>query len=139
MTSLCSGESIPIRLFLAGYDLTPTMRDVCKRFSVRYYLNLVLVDEKDRRYFKQQEIVLWRKSELPPRAPLPAPPPGALPSAMQQYQPAGNDEQAATTATASSPVQTEQTQEAEVPPPNNNVEPQSANSPTPTSRPTSHC
>lgn len=49
-----SGESIPIRLFLAGYDLTPTMRDVGKKFSVRYYLNLVLVDEEDRRYFKQQ-------------------------------------------------------------------------------------
>uniref|UniRef100_A0A673FZZ5 Vacuolar protein sorting-associated protein 26A-like n=1 Tax=Sinocyclocheilus rhinocerous TaxID=307959 RepID=A0A673FZZ5_9TELE len=56
------GESIPIRLFLAGYDLTATMRDVNKKFSVRYFLNLVLVDEEDRRYFKQQEIVLWRKA-----------------------------------------------------------------------------
>lgn len=52
---LCTlGESIPIRLFLAGYDLTATMRDVNKKFSVRYFLNLVLVDEEDRRYFKQQ-------------------------------------------------------------------------------------
>ncbi|VDN57819.1 unnamed protein product [Dracunculus medinensis] len=57
------GESIPIRLFLAGYELTPTMRDICKKFSVRYYLNLVLVDEEDRRYFKQQEIILWRKAD----------------------------------------------------------------------------
>ncbi|XP_036382267.1 vacuolar protein sorting-associated protein 26A-like [Megalops cyprinoides] len=56
------GESIPIRLFLAGYDLTATMRDVNKKFSVRYFLNLVLVDEEDRRYFKQQEVVLWRKA-----------------------------------------------------------------------------
>lgn len=48
------GESIPIRLFLNGYELTPTMRDINKKFSVRYYLNLVLVDEEDRRYFKQQ-------------------------------------------------------------------------------------
>ncbi|MFT7805667.1 vacuolar protein sorting-associated protein 26A [Arapaima gigas] len=56
------GESIPIRLFLAGYDLTATMRDVNKKFSVRYFLNLVLVDEEDRRYFKQQEIILWRKA-----------------------------------------------------------------------------
>merc|ERR1711934_777732 len=55
------GESIPIRLFLAGYELTPSMRDVNKKFSVRYFLNLVLIDEEDRRYFKQQEIVLWRK------------------------------------------------------------------------------
>lgn len=55
------GESIPIRLFLAGFELTPTMRNVQSKFSVRYYLNLVLVDEEDRRYFKQQEITLWRK------------------------------------------------------------------------------
>uniref|UniRef100_A0A674DS39 Uncharacterized protein n=1 Tax=Salmo trutta TaxID=8032 RepID=A0A674DS39_SALTR len=40
--------------FLAGYDLTATMRDVNKKFSVWYFLNLVLVDEEDRRYFKQQ-------------------------------------------------------------------------------------
>ena len=50
------GESIPIRVFLAGYDLTPSMRDINKKFSVRYYLNLVLVDEEERRYFKQQVI-----------------------------------------------------------------------------------
>lgn len=49
-----SGESIPIRLFLAGYEMTPTMRDINKKFSVRYYLNLVLIDEEERRYFKQQ-------------------------------------------------------------------------------------
>lgn len=48
------GESIPIRVFLAGYDLTPTMRDINKKFSVRYFLNLVLMDTEDRRYFKQQ-------------------------------------------------------------------------------------
>ncbi|KRY53696.1 Protein MON2 -like protein [Trichinella britovi] len=43
------GESIPIRLFLSGYKLTPTMRDVNKRFSVKYFLNL--------------EIILWRKGD----------------------------------------------------------------------------
>ena len=62
---------------------------MAKKFSVRYYLNLVLVDEEDRRYFKQQvkkfkfsnlganffvffkhlnaffkEITLWRRAEL---------------------------------------------------------------------------
>lgn len=57
------GESIPIRVFLAGYELTPTMRDINKKFSVRYFLNLVLMDTEDRRYFKQQEITLWRKGE----------------------------------------------------------------------------
>ena len=54
------GESIPVRLFLSPYDLTPTYKNVSDRFSVKYYLNLVLVDEEDRRYFKQQEITLYR-------------------------------------------------------------------------------
>ncbi|KAL6061248.1 Vacuolar protein sorting-associated protein 26 [Balamuthia mandrillaris] len=55
------GESIPIRLFLAPFDLTPTYRNIHNKFSLKYYLNLVLVDEEDRRYFKQQEIALWRR------------------------------------------------------------------------------
>eukprot|EP00591_Stephanopyxis_turris_P001548 CAMPEP_0195510868 /NCGR_PEP_ID=MMETSP0794_2-20130614/3381_1 /TAXON_ID=515487 /ORGANISM="Stephanopyxis turris, Strain CCMP 815" /LENGTH=410 /DNA_ID=CAMNT_0040638375 /DNA_START=136 /DNA_END=1368 /DNA_ORIENTATION=- len=57
-------EIIPVRLCLKGIpaDLTPTYSaGNANRFSVRYFLNLVLVDEEDRRYFKQQEIVLWRK------------------------------------------------------------------------------
>ena len=63
---LFTGESIPIRLFLSGYELTPTMRDVNKKFSARYYLNLVLVDEEERRYFKQQARCLseCRQTEL---------------------------------------------------------------------------
>ena len=57
------GEVIPVRLYLAGIpaDVTPTYQAENNRFSVRYFLNLVLVDEEDRRYFKQQEIILWRK------------------------------------------------------------------------------
>ena len=57
------GEVIPVKLSLQGIpaDLTPTYTAVNNRFSVRYFLNLVLVDEDDRRYFKQQEIILWRK------------------------------------------------------------------------------
>lgn len=55
------GEVIPIRLFLSGYDMTPSFKNVCGKFSVKYFLNLVLVDEDDRRYFKQQEIILYRK------------------------------------------------------------------------------
>jgi len=57
------GEAIPVRLFLGGFDLTPTYKDVANKFSVSYILNLVLVDEDDRRYFKQREIHLWRKPE----------------------------------------------------------------------------
>ncbi|CAH8670052.1 unnamed protein product [Dicrocoelium dendriticum] len=57
------GESIPIRLFLQPYALTPTMRDVNRKFSVRFFLNLVLLDEEDRRYYKQQEIILYRRPD----------------------------------------------------------------------------
>jgi vacuolar protein sorting-associated protein 26 len=59
------GESIPVRLFLSPYRLTPTMKAVHGLFSVKYFLNLVLVDEEDRRYFKQQEIFLYRKKPMP--------------------------------------------------------------------------
>ena len=53
------GECIPVRLFLKGIPttLTPTYRNVGNKFSLKYYLNLVLVDQEDRRYFKQQEIL----------------------------------------------------------------------------------
>jgi vacuolar protein sorting-associated protein 26 len=82
------GETIPIRLFLGGFDLTPTFRDVNKKFSTRYYLSLVLIDEGQssssstrhlkthptnriadaRRYFKQSEIILYRQA--PDAAPM---------------------------------------------------------------------
>ncbi len=55
------GEIIPIRLYLSGYELTPSYKSISGKFSVKYFLNLVLIDEEDRRYFKQQEIHLWRK------------------------------------------------------------------------------
>src|ERR1051325_5492202 len=45
MVNKLSGETIPIRLFLGGFDLTPTFREVNKKFSTRYYLSLVLIDE----------------------------------------------------------------------------------------------
>ncbi|KAI9292792.1 putative PEP8-vacuolar protein sorting/targeting protein [Neoconidiobolus thromboides FSU 785] len=57
------GETIPIRLFMGGFELTPTYHDINKKFSTRYYLNLVLIDEENRRYFKQQEITVYRKRE----------------------------------------------------------------------------
>ncbi|CUM65451.1 uncharacterized protein PRCAT00003090001 [Priceomyces carsonii] len=56
------GETIPIRLFLGGYNLTPTYKDVNKKFSTRTYLSLVLIDEDARRYFKQSEVILYRDS-----------------------------------------------------------------------------
>ena len=51
------------RLYLSPYETTPTYRNVHNKFSVSYLLNLVLVDEEDRRYFKQQEIVLYRLAD----------------------------------------------------------------------------
>ena len=71
------GDTIPIRFFFSSMigSLTPTMREVNKRFSSRYYINLVLMDGnvtklaksiltltvENRRYFKQQEITLYRR------------------------------------------------------------------------------
>ncbi|KAL8429047.1 hypothetical protein Efla_005865 [Eimeria flavescens] len=46
-------ECIPVRLYLSGLDLTPTYKSVQNKFSVRYFLNLVLVDEEDRRRVMQ--------------------------------------------------------------------------------------
>jgi vacuolar protein sorting-associated protein 26 len=57
------GEIIPIRMHLAPYELTPTYPNVHNRFGVKYMLNLVLVDDEDRRYFKQQEVRLYRLAD----------------------------------------------------------------------------
>jgi vacuolar protein sorting-associated protein 26 len=50
------GECVPLRLFLKPLNLTPTYKSVSNKFTVKYFLNLVLVDEEDRRYFKQAEV-----------------------------------------------------------------------------------
>ncbi|KAF8823057.1 putative vacuolar protein sorting-associated protein 26 [Cardiosporidium cionae] len=54
-------ESIPVRLYIGGLDVSPTYKNIQNKFSVKYFLNLVLVDEDDRRYFKKQEITFWRE------------------------------------------------------------------------------
>eukprot|EP00835_Amoeboradix_gromovi_P000293 NODE_10_length_47437_cov_0.363429.p11 type:complete len:388 gc:universal NODE_10_length_47437_cov_0.363429:8898-10061(+) len=59
--SISKGDMVPIRLFLAALQLSPTFKEIEKRISVRYFLNLVLVDEENRRYFKQQEIDMYRE------------------------------------------------------------------------------
>jgi vacuolar protein sorting-associated protein 26 len=53
-------ETIPIRFFLKPYDLTPTMMNINNKFSVQYFINLVLTDVEDRKYFKQHEIFFHR-------------------------------------------------------------------------------
>ncbi len=79
-----AGETIPIRLFLGGFELTPTFRDVNKKFSTRYYLNLVLIDEENRRYFKQQEITVYRQDT---RDQVGAPPPADLGQHLETDRP----------------------------------------------------
>jgi vacuolar protein sorting-associated protein 26 len=48
-------------MHIGCYDLNPTYRDVNNYLSVKYYLKLVIIDEEDRHYTKQQEIYLWGK------------------------------------------------------------------------------
>lgn len=55
-------EIIPVRLFLKNLNLTPTYRSVGGIASVKYFLNLVLIDEEDRRYFKQHEVIFSRSA-----------------------------------------------------------------------------
>ncbi|CAD8092417.1 unnamed protein product [Paramecium sonneborni] len=55
------GEVVPIRLFLSGINMSPSFNNVGGKFSVKYILNLILLDEDDRKYFKQQEIKVYRK------------------------------------------------------------------------------
>ena len=58
-------EIVPIRFFLSPYELTPTYQNVNNKFSVQYVINLVLFDAKDKRYFKQHEIILYRIPRVP--------------------------------------------------------------------------
>jgi vacuolar protein sorting-associated protein 26 len=54
-------EEIPIRMYLAGIkNLTPTMNNINNKFSVKYFLNLIMTDDQGRKYFKQNEIILYR-------------------------------------------------------------------------------
>ena len=55
------GEIVPIRMYLNGVQLTPSYKNIHNRLSVRYTLNLVLLDTEDRKYFKEAEITIYRK------------------------------------------------------------------------------
>lgn len=57
-------DTIPFKLPLRNLrDLTPSLRDVEKIGSLLYFVNLIIYDVEGRRYFKQQEVKLYRKSE----------------------------------------------------------------------------
>lgn len=58
------GESIPIRMYMKGVQLAPSYKNIHNRLSVKYWINLILLDEEDRRYFKQTEVVIYRKPWL---------------------------------------------------------------------------
>ena len=62
-----SNLTVPFRFFLSPYELTPTYENVNNKFSVKYYLNLVLFDTNNERYFKQHEIKLVRIPRVPPK------------------------------------------------------------------------
>ncbi len=48
-----SESQIPIRLFLKGVpDLGPSMSKINNRFSVKYYLDIKIIDEMNWKYFK---------------------------------------------------------------------------------------
>ena len=53
-------ERIPIRLFLKSYNLTPSYPDIEGIFGVKYFLNLIVADDNDNRYFKYAELNLFR-------------------------------------------------------------------------------
>jgi len=54
------GKQIPILIQMSSIpQLTPTM--VTTQFSVKYFLNLVLLDSETGRYYKSSEILFWRK------------------------------------------------------------------------------
>ena len=54
-----NGETIPIRMFLGRFK-TISNTQINEHFSVRYYVNLGLIDSDGRRYFKTCEIHLSR-------------------------------------------------------------------------------
>jgi vacuolar protein sorting-associated protein 26 len=42
-------EVIPIRIYFKGYEITPSAANVNNKFTVKYMINLILIDEEERR------------------------------------------------------------------------------------------
>ena len=54
-------DTIPFRFPLKNLkDLTPSLKEIEKIGSLLYFVNLIIYDVEGRRYFKQQEIQLYR-------------------------------------------------------------------------------
>ncbi|OAF66359.1 Vacuolar protein sorting-associated protein 26 [Intoshia linei] len=57
------GESIPFRMRLSTIkNISITQEEVCELFSVNFFLNIQMEDDKGRTFYKQQEIKLYRGS-----------------------------------------------------------------------------
>lgn len=55
-----AGQVVQFRMFLVGVPLTPTYKNIHNRLQVKYYFNFVFVDGEGRRYFRQQEVAIYR-------------------------------------------------------------------------------
>ena len=53
-------DIIPLRLFIGSFNLTPTYKDINSFFSVKYFLKILILDNEERAYSKDQEIILYR-------------------------------------------------------------------------------
>ena len=53
-------ERIPLRFFLKSYNLTPSYQNIEGIFAVKYFLNLIVVDDSNYKYFKMAEVNLHR-------------------------------------------------------------------------------
>ncbi|CAD8088675.1 unnamed protein product [Paramecium sonneborni] len=42
-------------------DLLSTQKNLSAKFNVKYIVNLILIYEDDKTYFKQQEIIIYRQ------------------------------------------------------------------------------
>ena len=56
----CKNDRIPIRFFLKSYNLTPSYQNIEGIFAVKYFLNLIVVDDSNYKYFKMAEVNLHR-------------------------------------------------------------------------------
>ena len=55
------GDVIPFRMYLTGRGLTPSIKRA-EGFGVNYYVKILVILENDKLLYKNQEVILWRKT-----------------------------------------------------------------------------
>ncbi len=56
------GDVIPFRMGMSGVkNLTPSYNSIHNRLFVNYWFTVTIFDEGEHKYFKQAEIVFYRK------------------------------------------------------------------------------